>query len=107
MRIISERKLREFSQDATGAEASRRKNVMGDWINIVRSADWANLSEIKQAFNSADAYRACVIFDVGGNKYRIIGKVGYQKHLVFIRFVLTHSEYDEKNGSPIANEACR
>lgn len=100
MRIISERKLREFSQDVTGAEASRRKRVMREWINVVRCADWGNLSEIKRTFNSADAYGDCVIFDVGGNKYRIIGKVGYQKHVVFIRFVLTHFEYDEKKWQP-------
>lgn len=96
MRIITERTLRQFWQDKTGAEANRREKTMREWINVVRCADWANFSELKQTFNSADAYKNCVIFDVGGNKYRIIGKVGYQKHLVFIRFVLTHSEYDEK-----------
>ncbi len=100
MRIITERKLRKFWQDETGAEAGRREKVMREWINIVRRADWANFSRLKQTFNSADAYKDCVIFDIGGNKYRIIGKVGYQKHLVFIRFVLTHSEYDEKKWQP-------
>lgn len=100
MRIITERKLRKFWQDEMGAEASRREKAMREWINIVRRADWANFSRLKQTFNSADAYKNCVIFDVGGNKYRIIGKVGYQKHLVFIRFVLTHSEYDEKKWQP-------
>lgn len=100
LRIITERKLREFSEVKTRAEASQRKNVMRQWINVVRAADWGNLSEIKQTFNSVDAFGDCVIFDVGGNKYRIIGKVGYQKHLVFIRFVLTHSEYDKKQWQP-------
>ena len=100
MRIISERKLREFSHEAIGAEAVSRGKVLRGWINIVRVADWASLSEIKQTFNSADAYGDCVIFDVGGNKYRIVGKVGYKKHLVFIRFVLTHNEYDKKKWQP-------
>ena len=100
MRIITERKLRKFWQDETGAEAGRREKAMREWTNIARRADWANFSRLKQTFNSADAYKDCVIFDIGGNKYRIIGKVGYQKHLVFIRFVLTHSEYDEKKWQP-------
>ncbi len=100
MRIITERKLRNFWQDEMGAEAGRHKKVMREWINVVRRADWANFNQLKQTFNSADTYKDCVIFDIGGNKYRIIGKVGYQKHLVFIRFVLTHSEYDEKKWQP-------
>jgi len=51
MRIITERKLRKFWQDETGAEAGRREKVMREWINIVRRADWANFSRLKQTFN--------------------------------------------------------
>lgn len=100
MRIITERKLREFWQTARGAEGVSRENAMREWIKIVRKADWQNFPNLKNTFNSADVYKNCTIFDVGGNKYRIIAKIEYRTHLVFIRFVLTHSEYDERKWQP-------
>lgn len=89
-RIITERKIREFYQNIPAAE-----NAMHEWIKITRASDWSNFADLRRTFNYADVYKNCVIFDVGGNKYRIIGKVAYRKHLIFIRFVMTHSEYDE------------
>jgi len=68
---------------------------MAEWRDAVRVADWSNFADVRLTFNHADVYHDCVIFDVGGNKYRIIAKVRYQKHLIFIRAVLTHEEYDE------------
>jgi mRNA interferase HigB len=96
MRIITERRLREFWENAkANAEKQRRESAMREWIKVVKYADWANPGDLRQTFNHADFYKNCVIFDVGGNKYRIIAKAAYRRHLVFIRFVLTHSEYDE------------
>lgn len=91
MRIISERKLREFWTKNKDAESSMR-----EWIKVVRLADWRNFSDLKNTFNHADVYKNCTIFDIGGIKYRIIAKAAYQKHIVFIRFALTHIEYDKK-----------
>ena len=90
MRIISEARLREFYEKERQAE-----NVMREWIKVVRIADWKNFAELRQTFNHADVYKNCTIFDVGGNKYRIIAKIEYQKHIVFIRAVLPHNEYDQ------------
>jgi mRNA interferase HigB len=96
MRIISEKNIRAFWENAkTNAERRRRESPMREWIKVVKHADWANPGDLRQTFNHADFYKNCVIFDVGGNKYRIIAKAAYQKHLVFIHSVLTHSEYDE------------
>ena len=89
MRIISETRLREFWQCYPTAEISMR-----EWIKVVRFADWENFADLRNTFNHADVYKNCVIFDIGGNKYRVIAKIEYQKHIVFIRFVLTHAEYD-------------
>lgn len=95
MRIITERTIREFWQSVKGAESERREKVMRQWMEFVNDADWSDFSELKNTFNASDVYGNCTIFDVGGNKYRIIAKVEYQKHLIFIRAVLTHSEYDK------------
>ena len=91
MRIISPKKIREFWEKYPESES-----VMRDWINRVYDADWDNFSDVRKTFNHADIYRCCVIFDVGGNKYRIIAKIQYEYKKVFIRFVLTHFEYDQK-----------
>ena len=69
---------------------------MREWIQIVRLADWNNFADVRNTFNHADVFGRCAIFDVGGNKYRIIGKVAYGIKVVFIRSVLTHSDYDRR-----------
>ncbi len=90
MRIISEKAITEFWEIYPESESS-----MKDWISKIRDADWQTFSDIKQTFNTADNYKRCVVFNVGGNNYRVIGIVEYQKHLVFIRAILTHKEYDK------------
>ncbi|MDQ2747268.1 MAG: type II toxin-antitoxin system HigB family toxin [Acidobacteriota bacterium] len=89
MRIISKRALREFRKDETAAE-----NPLEDWYRSVRKSDWENFADIWATFRHADVFRDCVIFDVGGDNYRLIAKVRYQKKKVFVRFILSHSEYD-------------
>lgn len=100
MRIITERRLREFCEAVDGAEKSRRQKVMKEWIAVAKNADWSNFSDVRQTFNHADIYSACTIFDVGGNKYRIIAKVAFGIKVIFIRAVLTHAEYVTKDWQP-------
>src|SRR5438105_4459387 len=95
MRIIAESRLREFWQTARGKEKSTRERVMREWIKTVRHADWRNFADIRKTFNHADLLGSCTIFDVGGNKYRIIGKVAFRNRAIYIRFVLAHEEYNE------------
>lgn len=65
------------------------------WYETVKKVDWENFSYVRETFRHADVYRDCVIFDIGGNKFRLITKIRYQKKRVYIRFVLTHSDYDK------------
>ena len=67
---------------------------MREWIRTVKQSVWQNFSDIRQTFNHADIHKNLTIFDVGGNKYRIIAKVEFRTRLLFIKFVLTHKEYD-------------
>lgn len=91
MRIISEKRLREFWRERPEAE-----NAMRAWIKTTRLAEWHSFSDVRKTYNHTDVYRGCVVFDVGGNKYRVIVKIAYGISVVFIRTVLTHREYDEK-----------
>lgn len=90
MHIISKRKLREFWEIYPKA-----KEPLLSWYETVKKTDWGNFSEVRDSFRHADVYRDCVIFDIGGNKYRLITKIRYQKKRVYVRFVLTHFDYDK------------
>ena len=90
MRIISKRRLREFWRENPSAE-----KPLLSWFEIVKKADWNSFSDVREDFRHADIFRDCVIFDIGGNKFRLIAKVRYQKKKVYVRFVLTHFDYDK------------
>ncbi len=90
MRIISKRRLREFWREFPSAE-----QPLLSWYQTVKTVDWKKFSDLRKSFRHADIYRDCVIFDIGGNKFRLITKIRYKKKRVYIRFVLTHSDYDK------------
>lgn len=90
MRIITKRRLREFWANNPDAE-----NAIEQWIEIVENADWESFADVRNIFAHASIYRHLTIFNIGGNKYRLITIIEYQKHLVFIRQIMTHNEYDK------------
>jgi mRNA interferase HigB len=89
MRIISERSLREYWQQHANAESSMR-----EFIKVVKQFNWTSFVDVREVFASADYHNGFVIFNVGGNNFRIIGIIEYRIHIVFISSVLSHSEYN-------------
>jgi len=59
----------------------------------MKKAAWKNLADVKRTFPGADLVGRCTVFNVGGNKYRVIVGIRYEKQIVYIRDVLTHSQY--------------
>ena len=90
MRIISRNALKNFWERYPDA-----KQPLENWYQTTKKADWESFADVRSVFRHADVYHRCTIFDIGGNKYRLIVHIDYQYKLVFIRFVLTHSEYDQ------------
>lgn len=90
MHVISQRALRDFWIDHPEAEAPMRR-----WYGIVRRADWADFASVRRDFPHADAVGARVVFNIGGNKYRVVVEFNFGGRKVFIRAVLTHDEYDK------------
>lgn len=91
MQVISKRMLRLFWEKHARAEVPLKV-----WFRSVTSATWSTPSDIKAQFGTADFlgdYR--VIFDIGGNKYRLVVRVSYTFKRVLIKFVGTHAEYDK------------
>jgi mRNA interferase HigB len=89
MHVISRKKLREF-----WGEHHRARRPLEAWYQKAKSAEWEDFSEVKAMFPHADQYARFVIFDIGGNKYRLIAIIHYNRRKVFVRHVLTHVEYD-------------
>jgi mRNA interferase HigB len=96
MRIVSRKKLLIFSQRYPDTYAP-----LDRWYRTVKSAEFRNFSDLRQIFGPADVYKDQTIFDIGGNKYRLIAGVRYAVQAVYVHYILTHQEYDAgdwKNG---------
>lgn len=92
MRLISRRTLREFYEQPGREEA---KQPLLSWAKAVEKADWNTPADIRAAYRSADFVEDDrVIFNIGGNKYRLIVRVSFTRKTVWVRFVGTHAEYD-------------
>ncbi len=99
MRIVSHKKLIEFYQ-TIGREDSQ--TALERWYEIVENAQWSNLSDIKVDFPLVDYVgNQHYVFNIKGNKYRLVVVVKFTIKYVFIRFVGTHGEYDKINCSTI------
>ncbi|HEY3910857.1 MAG TPA: type II toxin-antitoxin system HigB family toxin [Stellaceae bacterium] len=93
MRIIAVSALREFWERSGCSDAEQ---PLRTWVHVVRAADWSRPTDIKETFRSADVLaNDRVVFNIGGNKYRLVVAVHYRGKRVFVRFVGTHTEYDK------------
>ena len=90
MRIIARRTLREFWERHPDSEQPLKA-----WFAEAHSADWKNPQEIKRRYSHASFVADNrVIFNIGGNKYRLVAHVNYDFKILYIKFVGTHAEYD-------------
>jgi len=90
LHIISKKKLREFWN-----QCPRARVALESWHQVVSRAEWNNFAEVRKTFNTADQVGRFVVFDIGGNKFRLIAAIHFNRGKVFVRHVLTHSEYAE------------
>jgi mRNA interferase HigB len=93
MHVISRRPLREFADRHTDAGGP-----LGAWYRLACRGRFTNLAELKRTFASVDLVavkgREYYVFNIGGNKYRLIAIIHFKAQRLFVRRVLTHAEYD-------------
>jgi len=90
MHVISRKTLQEFWARYPDAEAALQA-----WFYEARAASWSNSAELKANYRSASIVTAeRVVFNICGNKYRMVVRINYVNGAMFIRFVGTHKEYD-------------
>ncbi|MFZ4729336.1 MAG: type II toxin-antitoxin system HigB family toxin [Pseudanabaena sp.] len=90
MRIYSKKTLDGFGK--THADVA---DVLQGWYRVAKSAKWQNIQDVKQSCSaSADAAGRFTVFNIKGNKYRLIVSIDYEKQIINIKYILTHAEYD-------------
>ncbi len=100
MRVIAKRTLREFWERHPRNAAA--KTPLQDWYAQASAADWATPAAVKAQFGDASILRAGrVVFNVAGNKYRLVVKINYPYRVVYVRFVGTHEEYDRIDANTV------
>ena len=93
MRVISRRRLREFWQSRKKESATAERDLSA-WYKLARHAAWGHFATLKQTFGSANQVGNCVVFDVGNNRYRLIGRVNSARGILYVLRVMDHREYD-------------
>jgi mRNA interferase HigB len=69
--------------------------VIEEWYKVVKSMSWQNLEEVKQVYRDAEAVGNFTVFNIKGNKYRLIVDINYVNQTIYYKYFLTHSDYDK------------
>lgn len=97
MRVIAKKTLREFWENRADSE-----EPLKTWFKEASNASWQTPADIKAAYAKASILKSGrVVFNINGNKYRLVVDINYMRQWVFIRFIGTHSEYDKINADTI------
>jgi len=94
MRVISKRRLREFWERYPDAELPLKA-----WFKTAERSNWANFADVRATFSSASGVPlkgriTAIVFNIGGNKYRLITRIEYPYHVIYVKMILTHRQYD-------------
>jgi mRNA interferase HigB len=93
MRVISLKKLRVYWEEA----APDAESPLRTWYQTVKAAGWTCFADVRRTYAAADLVGNKVVFNIGGNKYRLIAVIDYEGHKVFVCHVLDHKAYDKEN----------
>ena len=88
MRVISKAAIRKFSDKHRDA-----MEPLLHWYDVAKRANWASLAAAREDFGHADAVGGFTVFNIAGDKYRLIAVVKYKWQMIYIRQILTHADY--------------
>ena len=89
MHVITRKRLNEFAD-----EYPETRTALAHWYSSVKRVTFSSFPELKLMFPTADQAGKLTVFNVGGNKVRVIAAIHYNRKRIYIRAVLTHEEYD-------------
>jgi mRNA interferase HigB len=90
MHVITRKRLNEFAKIHPDT-----KNALAQWYQLVKANEFSSFIELREMFPSADKVGKLTVFNIGGNKVRLIAAIHYNRQKIYIRAVLTHPEYDQ------------
>jgi len=97
MRVVAKKIIREFWEKHADAEEQLKT-----WYKEASKASWNSPSDIKEEYTRASILKGGrVVFDICGNKYRLVVDINYLRQWVFIRFIGTHADYDKVDANTI------
>jgi mRNA interferase HigB len=97
MRVIARKTLKEYAEKEPAAAKE-----LEAWFAEAKQADWKTPADIKTRYGNASILKSSrVVFNICGNKYRLVVAVHYVTGIIFIRFIGTHDEYDKINAETI------
>ncbi len=90
MHIITRKRLNEFA-----VQHPEAKSGLEHWYRLIKPASFHSFAELRATFPNADRVGKLTVFNVGGNKARVVAAVHYNRQRVYVRAVLTHADYDK------------
>lgn len=96
MQILSRKALRDYWESYRGADQPALEEALKSWYREVKQAQWSTANQLKQKYRSASILKnGRVVFNICGNKFRLVVGVNYSVKIVYIKWVGTHTEYDD------------
>ena len=89
MHVITRKRLNEFTEKHPDA-----RNALAHWCRLMKQGTFRSFVHLRETFPSADLVGKLTVFNIGGNKARLIAALHFNRQKVYIRAVLTHAEYD-------------
>ena len=97
MRIVAKRTLRLYWEQEHEAE-----QPLKSWFAIASKAEWSSPRDVKATYGNASVLAGNrVVFNIGGNKYRLVVRFDYPRRIGFVRFIGTHAEYDRVDAANV------
>lgn len=90
MHIITRKRLNDFAETHPDAKPS-----LQHWYRLMKAGDFSSFAQVRTVFPDADQVGKLTIFNISGNKYRLIAAIHYNRGKIYIRAILTHPEYDQ------------
>ncbi|WP_036097073.1 type II toxin-antitoxin system HigB family toxin [Leptospira weilii] len=90
MHVISKRKITEFIE-----QYPKSRSSLELWYKVLSKTDFDNIPDLRNAFPSTDIVQNLFVFNISGNNFRLIAAIHFNRKKVYIRDILTHTEYDK------------
>jgi mRNA interferase HigB len=92
MHIISRRMILDFSVKYPDA-----RDPLKPWWTLCKKNNFSSFADMKETFKTADMVGKCVVFNIGGGKYRLVSRVNFLAHRMWLKYILPHKKYEKLN----------